>query len=308
MDEFTRIQTFIRVVKAGSFSAAARDVASISSVARQVKALEDDLGVRLLNRSTRSLSLTEPGRLFYERACGIADDLSNARSEAQSFQDNAKGLLRVSLRVSTGTTVVVPALPAFLAKYPEITLDISLTDERRDLVSNNIDVAVWMGHLPDSEIVARRLSPSQRIVCGAPSYFEKNGIPKTPSDLRNHNCLLYAVRSYSNRWTFSNGADQEEIEVQGNLRTDNALVLLAAALSGTGLIVVHDWMVRTHISEGRLMRVLDDHVVHPRQGDAELFAVYSSSRGLSKKVRVFVDFLVDQFRMAPEQEIAPPSD
>jgi DNA-binding transcriptional LysR family regulator len=296
MDEFTRIQTFIRVVEAGSFSAAARDLSSISSVARQVKALEDELGVRLLNRSTRSLSLTEPGRRFYERACGIANDLSNAKSEAKSFQDSVKGALRVSIRVSAATTMIVPALPAFMAQYPDLTVDITLSDERRDLVANNIDVAVWMGHLPDSEVVARRLSPSQRIVCGAPAYFDRHGLPRTPADLREHNCLLYTARSYGTFWAFTRDGQQEEIDVRGSLRTDNALVLLSAAVSGLGLVVVHEWSARSQIAQGGLTRVLDDYTVNPRPGDAELYAVYASSRGLSRKVRVFVDFLVDLFQ------------
>jgi DNA-binding transcriptional LysR family regulator len=296
MDEFARIQTFIKVVEAGSFSAAARDVSSVSSVARQVRSLEDELGVRLLNRSTRSLSLTEPGRRFYESARTIANDLSNAKAEAKSFQDSVKGDLRVSLRVSAGTTVIVPALPAFLQRYPELTLDISLTDERRDLIANNIDVAVWMGHLADSEIVARRLSPGERIVCGSPDYFKRRGVPRTPGDLRGHDCLLFTARSYGNRWGFTREGELEEIEVRGSLRTDNGLVLLSAALADLGLIVVHNWMVRSLVSQRRLVRVLSDYTVNPRPGDAELYAVYASSRGLSRKVRVFVDFLVELFQ------------
>lgn len=296
MDEFGRILTFIKVVEAGSFSAAARDVSSVSSVARQVKSLEDELGVRLLNRSTRSLALTEPGRRFYERACTIANDLSSAKSEAKSFQESVKGVLRVSLRLSAGTTMIVPALPAFLAQYPELSVDVSLSDERRDLIANNIDVAVWMGHLPDSEIVARRLSPSQRIVCGSPAYFQGHGIPLTPRDLERHSCLLFTARSYGNRWGFTRDGQTEEIQVQGSLRTDNSLVLLSGALSDLGLIVVHEWMVRRPIAQGRLARVLGDYTVNPRPGDAELYAVYASSRGLSRKIRVFVDFLVDLFR------------
>lgn len=296
MDEFTRIQTFIKVVEAGSFSAAARHESSISSVARQVKSLEDELGVRLLNRSTRSLSLTEPGRRFYERVCVIANDLKNAKSEATSFQESVKGVLRVSLRVSTGTTIIVPALPTLLEQYPELSIDISLTDERRDLVANNIDVAVWMGNIPDSELVARRLSPSQRIVCGSPTYFQRHGVPRSPADLREHNCVLFTARSYGNVWGFTRDDQHEEIEVQGTVRSDNGLVLLSAALSGLGLIVVHEWMVRLPIAQGALVRVLDDYSVNPKAGDAELYAVYPSSRGLSRKVRVFVDFLVALFR------------
>lgn len=181
-----------------------------------------------------------------------------------------------------------------LFRYPRI--DISLTDERRDLIANNIDVAVWMGHLPDSEIVARRLAPSRRIVCASPAYFKRNGTPKKPEDLRNHNCLLFTARSYGNVWGFTKDEQQENIEVEGSLRTDNGLVLLSAALADVGVIVVHDWMVRLPLAQGSLVRVLDDYVVNPRPGDAELYAVYANSRGLARKVRVFVDFLIALFQ------------
>ena len=185
-------------------------------------------------------------------------------------------MLRVSLRVSAATTIIVPALPALLEQYPELSLDISLTDERIDLIANNIDVAVWMGNLPDSEIVARRLSPSQRIVCGSPAYFERHGVPQTPADLRRHNCVLFAAPSYGNVWAFTKDGQQEEIEVRGKVRSSNALVLLSAAVAGLGVIVVHEWMVRLIISQGRLVRVLSDHTVNPTTGEAELYAVYPS--------------------------------
>src|SRR5438067_8750957 len=168
MDDFTRIRTFIKVVEAGSFSAAARDISSTSSVARQVKSLEDELGVRLLNRSTRRLALTDGGRRFYERVKAVAMDLDNASAEVKAMHDDVKGVLRVSLRVTAGTTVVVPALPRLIGMHPELELDITLTDERRDLIANNIDVAMWLGDLPDADLVARRLSPTKRIVCAAP--------------------------------------------------------------------------------------------------------------------------------------------
>ncbi len=296
MDELSRIQTFINVVEAGSFSAAARHVSSISAVTRQVKSLEDELGVRLLQRSTRSLSLTEPGRLFYERACAISHNLRNAKSEAQSFQETVKGVLRVSLRVATGPTIIVPALPRLLSQYPDLTIEIALSDEHHDLIKNNIDVAVWMGHLPDSEIIARRLNQGRRVVCGSADYFKRMGIPKKPSDLRSHHCLVYSAHSYTNSWGFTQNEQTEEIVVNGPMRTDNGLVLLSSALAGLGLIVVPDWMVRLPLSSGQLVRVLDGYTVNPRPGEAELFAVYPSSRGMSKKVRVFVDFLVELFK------------
>src|SRR5206468_2406343 len=145
MDEFTRVRTFIKVVEAGSFSAAARDVASISSVARQVKSLEQELGVRLLNRSTRSLSLTDSGRRFYQRAVAIAHDLDSTVSQLKALQEEVKGLLRVSLRLEAGTTVVIPALPRLLARYPELQVDITLSDGRPELATNKIDVAMCLG-------------------------------------------------------------------------------------------------------------------------------------------------------------------
>lgn len=295
MDEFTRIRTFIKVVETGSFSAAARDVSSISSVARQVKSLEDELGVRLLNRSTRSLSLTDSGRHFYERAVAIAHDLDSTLSQVKSLQEEVKGLLRVSLRVAAATTVVVPALPRLLAQYPELQVDISLNDERPELTANNIDVAMWLGEVHDAGIVARPLSASRRIVCGSPPYFEKNGIPATPQDLRHHNCLLFAAPSYRNRWGFTRGGEQEEVEVRGSMRSENDLALLSSGLADLGVIIVHEWMVRHLLADGRMVRVLTEYSVNPRPGDAELYAVYASSRGLSRKVRAFIDFLVETF-------------
>src|SRR2546426_725605 len=165
MDEFTRIRTFLKVVEAGSFSAAARDVSSASAVALQIKALEDELGVRLLNRSTRSLSLTEAGRRFHARMSVVVTEFSVAKAEVMSLQDDVKGQLRVSLRFGAGMTVIVPALPKLLEQYPELSIDITMSDEKRDLIANEIDVAVWLGEPPNLDIVARRLSASSRIVC-----------------------------------------------------------------------------------------------------------------------------------------------
>jgi DNA-binding transcriptional LysR family regulator len=298
VDEFARIKTFISVVEAGSFSAAARDQCSVSSVARQVKSLEDELGARLLNRTTRSLALTDAGRQFYERVTSIVNDLNKAKSEVISLQEEVKGVLRVRLRVTAGTTVVVPALPRFLALHPELELDISLNDERCDLIANNIDVAMWLGAIPDAEIVARRLSPTLRIICAAPAYLESHETPQTPRDLVHHRCLVFAAPSYSNRWSFTRAGEVEDVEVRGNIRSDNGLVLLASAEAGVGIIIAHEWMVRAALAEGRLVKLLSDYIVNPRPGDADLYAVFPSSRGLSRKIRAFVDFLVDAFAHA----------
>jgi DNA-binding transcriptional LysR family regulator len=296
MDELGRIRTFINVVKAGSFSAAARHLSSVSSVVRQVNSLEEELGVRLLNRSTRSLSLTEAGRLFYDRVTVLSDSLSNITSEVRSINEEIKGPLKVSLRVAAGTTIITPNLPKFFSRYPDLSLDIILTDERRDITSEGIDVAMWMGDLGDSTLIARRLSPTRRIVCASPTYLSKHGVPRTPQDLLKHNCLLFTAPSYSGRWSFSrDDGDIEELEVRGSVRSDNGLVLLGSALSGVGIAIAHEWMMRSFIQQGFMTRILDDYTVNPRPGDADLYAVYPSTRRHSRKVKAFVDFLVDTF-------------
>ncbi|WP_338879408.1 LysR family transcriptional regulator [Achromobacter veterisilvae] len=296
MDDLSRIRTFIKVVDAGSFSAAARHEFSVSSVARQVKSLEDELGIRLLNRSTRHLSLTEPGRLFYERAVAISNDLNTAKREAASFQGNVKGLLRVSLRISAGACAIVPALPKFLEQYPELTVDVSLTDERVDLIANNIDVAVWSGDLPNADIVGRQLSPSRRIVCASPAYFARAGTPAVPEDLKRHNCLLFKAPTHADIWLFERDGVSQEVKIDGNMQSSNGIALLSGALAGLGIIVVHEWMVRSDLEQGRLARVLNDYVVRPTTVEAPVHVVFPSSQGMSLKVRAFVDFLVQLFR------------
>lgn len=297
MDELSCIRAFIEVTESGSFSAAARRAdSSISSVARQVKSLEDSLGVRLLNRTTRHQSLTDAGQIFYDRVRAVVQDLNAAKRDASSFQDSVKGLLRVTLRISTASTMILPALPAFLESHPGLTIDVSLTDERLDLVAHNIDVAVWLGHLDDSRIIAKRLSPSRRVLCGSPGYFKRMGIPEAPSDLARHNCLVFKSNYYGSSWRFTRDGSSLDVPVEGNLRSNTGPVLLSAALSGLGLVVLQEYMVRTALRAGELQTVLTEYEVSPTEADTALYAVYPHSKGMSPKARVFVDFLVDLFR------------
>lgn len=300
MDEFACIRSFISVVEAGSFSAAARrDDISVSAVARMVKSLEDELGVRLINRNTRHQSLTEVGRLFYSRVCAISNDLAMAKGEAQSQHEAVSGLLRVSLRASAATTLIIPALPAFLRSHPDLKLDMTLRDDRFDLIASNVDVAVWLGALPDSELVARRLSPSYRVICASPEYLAERGTPVQPEDVLRHNCIVYGAPRYGKRWYFSKDGKSQQLQVSGSLESDNSLVLLSAAQAGLGLVVLQEWTVRLPIAEGRLVRVLADYTVNPIEEEAALHVVYTNSRGNPRKVRAFVDFLVDLFRVQP---------
>lgn len=291
LDDFGRVKTFIDVVNAGSFSRAARGM-SISAVTRRVQSLEDELGVRLLHRNTRGLSLTDAGRDFFERVTSISADLASAVSEVKSLQNDVRGQLRISLRHSAAM-IVVPFLDQLLSEHPELNIDVVVTDERRDLIANNIDVAVWLGPLPDA-VIAKRLCPSRRVVCGSPAYLSTHGIPNEPGDLKTHNCLRYTP-IHAHRWNFSREGVVQEVEIRGTFSSDNGPALLAAALADQGLVVVFEWMVRDLLEKGRLTRVLPSYSVNPHPGDADLYAAWSSSRGMSRKVRVFVDFLIDLF-------------
>jgi DNA-binding transcriptional LysR family regulator len=295
MDQLTQIKAFVATIDSGGFSPAARHAnTSVSSIARQVKALEDELGVRLINRTTRSQSLTEAGRIFYERTRDVLQDLEAAKTEALSFQSDVKGLLRVTARVLSGM-VIQPALPAFLERYPDLTLELSLTDERLDLVANGIDVAVWLGDLDDSKLITRRLTPSKRVVCGSPAYFAKHGVPRKPTDLASHNCIVFKAKRYRDVWKFAKDGEQLEVQVKGNLRSQTGSVMLAGALAGIGVTVMQEYLVRSHLQEGSLQRVLSDYDMRPIDGDAALNVVYPHNKGMSRNTRAFVDFLVTLF-------------
>ena len=296
MDELTCIRTFLQVVEAGSFSAVARQNNTTgSSIARQVGTLEKLLGVRLINRTTRTQSLTEPGQLYYQKMCAIIGDIDTVNSNVSSYQKGVKGMLRVQLRTSAGTEVILPAIPRFLRANPELSIDVQLSDECMDLIKNQIDVAVWLGKLDDSSNIARQLSKSHRVVCGSPHYFAEFGTPQHPSDLTGHNCLIYKSNNYKSSWKFTKGVRTINIDVSGNLQTSSSTVLMKAALSGLGIMVTQEWMARRAIRSGELIRILDQYEVSPTSQDTALYAVYPQGHRTSPNTRAFVDFLVSLF-------------
>lgn len=295
MDDLLKIRAFIDVVDHGSFSAAARRLAvSTSSIARRVASLEDELGVRLLNRNTRSLSVTQAGEVYYEKASAALRDLEGARNEAISFQDEVKGTLRVSLRISVGS-VVLPRLGEFLARHPGLEVELDLTDERPDLLKNSIDVAVWVGELKDSELVARRLHAGKRILCASPGYLASAGIPEHPSDLDDHECLVFEAPDYDGTWRFTKGDEEVEIKGSGAFRSSSGPALMAAAVSGMGLVVLQKYMIAKELESGALEPVLADYSVGFSGSDAGIYAIYAHSRHLPPKTRAFIDFLLECF-------------
>ena len=304
MDTFTGMRLFTEVVDGGSFSAAARRLGMApSSVARGIGALEDELGVRLLNRTTRKLGMTEAGRLFHERSKRILVEVDDARLSVTQLEAEPRGTLRLSMPVVFGRLHVAPALPEFLASYPRLQIDLSLTDTFVDLVEEGVDLAIRIGELQDSSLIARRLATNTRVICGSPGYFERAGMPTAPQDLSRHDCLVYKRQSNRAVWRLRDQERTYEIEVRGSLWANNADALHTAALSGVGLAILPTWMVGPDVRRGTLQVAFAGYQVSPSALDASIYAVFPYARHLSPKVRALVDFLVKCFTPRPSWEI-----
>ncbi len=295
MDELSAIRMFAKVAQAASFSKVARmNAASISSVSRQISNLETELGVRLFNRTTRQLVLTEAGEQYFHEVSTILRELDEAKRNAAAFQEGVRGRLHLHASNLAGAEIIVPALPGFLANYPELEIEVTLTGERVDLVAHRIDLAVWVGRLVDSSLVARQLSPSRWVLCGSPQYFALHGVPTSPHDLVQHNCLVFTRSHYLQEWTFRRGAKTIGIPVSGNLRTNTTSVLMTSAKNGLGLAVLQEWMVRQACSQGLLQTVLTDYEVSPTADDTALYLVYPH-RHPPPKTRALIEFIASLF-------------
>lgn len=291
------LEVFVRVVQAGSFSAAARELdLTPSAVSKQIARLEDRLGARLLNRTTRRLNATEVGSAFYERCARILTDMAEAEQAVIDLHAAPRGLLRMSLPLSFGRLHIVPLIPEFLASYPEVRIDISFNDRLVDLIEDGLDLAVRVGELSDSSLIARRLAPNRRAVCGSPAYFERVGRPERPSDLSDHNCLVYTYRTLRHDWRFRGpGGGEETVRVAGNLETNEAEALRTSVLAGVGIGLLPLWLVGHDLKAGRLEEVLPGY----HAPDSAIYAVYPAGRHLSPKVRAFVDLLAARFSGRP---------
>lgn len=297
MDRLSEIEAFVKVVEAHSFSEAARRLRlSKSVVSRQIAALESQLGVRLFHRTTRSMALTEAGRSYYERAARILTDLEDANLSVSQLQSAPRGRLRINAPMSFGFQHLAPALADFLFRYPEVEVDMTLTDRFVDLVDEGFDIAVRIGSLTDSSLVARRLAPIRRVICASPAYLRARGVPDTPDDLKAHDCLCNSNVSLVREWRFIRpDAQPWPVEVRGRLSANNGDTLKAAALKGLGLVNLPSFIVGSDLQAGTLVTVLDQYVAQ----NLSLNAVYPHSRHLSPKVRAFVDFLAERFGPRP---------
>jgi len=297
MDRFAAIEAFVRVAECGSFSQAAQRLHSSKSVvSRQVSALEAELGARLIHRTTRALTLTEAGRSYFERASRILAELEEANASVGQLQAAPRGRLRVNAAMSFGFLHLAPALPEFLIRYPEVEIELTLNDRFVDLVEEGFDVAVRIGSLDDSTLVARRLAPTRLTVCAAPDYLAAHGTPASPGDLKAHECLCYSNVGLPRAWRFVMPDGQPRlVEVKGRLHANNGDALRAAALTGLGLTYLPSFIVGSDLQSGALVAVLEAFIPQ----DSAVHAVYPHSRHLSPKVRAFVDFLVARFGPDP---------
>ena len=297
MDSLTDIAVFVRVVNDGSFTAAAERLGlSKSVVSKYVSRLEAHLGARLLNRTTRRLSLTEVGQVFYDRArVGLAD-IEDAQTEVSRLMGEPRGTLRLNTPMSFGVLHLAPLLPEFLRRYPEITVDMNLDDRKVDVIEEGYDLSVRISDMPDSSLIARPVAPCRHVIVAAPRYLERHGIPRTPEELSSHKIVSYRYQESAHNWHFKTADNKAmSVRVSGSLVCNNSLAIRAALIEGAGITRTPTFVVGHDIREGRLIPLLEDYATL----ELTIFLVYPERRHLSPKVRAFVDFMAERISERP---------
>ncbi|MBB5199751.1 LysR family transcriptional regulator [Glaciimonas immobilis] len=283
------MRMYVAVVDGGSFAAAADKLdISRAMASKQIQKLEEHLGTRLLNRTTRRLSLTETGREFYERSIQIIGDVEEAEQIAGQMTRRPQGVLRVTIPLSYGQHRLATIIANYTQAYPHVKLDISLSDRKVDLIEDGFDLAIRIGAMPQSDLIARKIGGVRSIVCAAPAYLARHGAPQTPADLARHACLGYTLTGSGANWELEGADGPLIVPISGPIRADNGDILRLAALSGAGILFQPYFIVGDDIETGRLVRILPDW----QSAEFGLYAVYPSRKHLSAKVRTFVDFLV----------------
>jgi DNA-binding transcriptional LysR family regulator len=299
------LEVLIAVARRGAFAAVARDMGvAPSSVSRTIAGLEQELGLRLFQRTTRSLSLTEAGRAYLARVEPLVEELERARHEAVDLGTRPQGTLRIAAPVSFSQLNLVPLVPEFARRYPELSFDLVLTDASLDLLTERLDVAIHLGTPPESGLIATRLTPMVARVCASPSYLLERGQPRRPQELAEHECLLLDMPGFSDAWRFrgrgANAQEAFEVQVGGRLRTSNAVALKELALQGMGVTLQGRWIVGRELHEGTLVDLFPDYdATAASLGAPAAWLLYPSRSYLPLKVRVFIDFLREAFRKSP---------
>ena len=296
MDRFVELSALVRTVDRGSQAAAARELGlTPAMVGRYIQGLEDRLGTRLLNRTTARQSLTEAGAAFYARASAILEQLEEADTVVSERQAEPRGTLRVNAPMSFGSRYLAAAVAEFCERCPGVQVELVLNDRVVDLIEEGYDVAVRIGQLADSGLVARRLATCRLTVCASPAYLARRGWPDAPADLLRHNCLLYAYAGNGGNWRFNGEHGEQEVRLSGNLIANNGDALLAAALAGQGIILQPTFIAAEALRQGGVVPLMPGW----RLADSSVYAVYPSARHLAPKVRSFVDYLAGRFRDPP---------
>lgn len=292
-----QMRIFAAVVETGSFSAAAKKLGISKALAsRQVSQLESELGAKLLNRTTRKLSLTEIGSFVYPHCSKINHEADEVRQIASGLNSQPSGVLRISSPLAFGSLHVAPALPSLLEKYPELEIDLVLTDQAVDLVEDNIDVALHLFNIPSELVVARRLAPLNWILCASEEYLQRHGEPATPSELTRHNCLIYPELHRQSEWHFRSAKGEIVVQVHGNCRANGTPALLRMVREGMGIALLPSFVAGSDVAEGRVVPVLQEY--EPMLYST-LYALHLPNRYLPPKINAFINHLTELYGAVP---------
>ncbi|SBS25141.1 HTH-type transcriptional regulator DmlR [Marinomonas aquimarina] len=293
MDKLQAMKVFCRVYEAESFKVASESLdISRPMVTRYINALEDDLGAKLLHRNTRNISVTHAGKLYYQHCINILEAIEEAEGELGDLTQQPKGHLRLSVPMDFGLSHMVPILNEFSQLYPDITLEVDFSDKRVDLTESGIDLAVRGGDLGGDQFIARPLCTMRGYVCVSPMYLERKGVPQHPTDLMQHDCLIYTNAPYANKWSFNSSEEAFDVSVHGALMANNGSALTRLAVAGAGIIMQPDFLVERYLESGELVSLFDEYETFTGQ----FYAVYAERKLQPKKVRLLIDFLLEKLQ------------
>jgi DNA-binding transcriptional LysR family regulator len=290
MDGFNAIPVFVAVVERGGFSPAAKQLGiSKSAVSKRINLLEQNLGVKLLHRTTRKISLTEAGEHFFEHAKIANNAAKDAEDAVAQLQGEPQGRLRINTPMSFGRLHIAPLIPAFVKRYPKITIDMVMSDEVIDLVASGFDVAIRSGKLAESSLIARKLAPLRSVLCASPEYLKLHGHPQTLQDLKLHNCILFSYSRHLKEWSFIKEGIPETIDISGNYQVNNSEALQEALLQGMGIGRLPTFVASTEIKAGRLIPLFTEYEMQ----QLSLYAVFIERQYMPAKVRAFLDYVIE---------------
>jgi DNA-binding transcriptional LysR family regulator len=290
VDLLNAMDVFNRVARLESFSAAARDLGmSKTAVSRHISDLENALGVRLLNRTTRRMSLTEAGQAYISRSSVILSDIQELQNAVQNLHSQPEGLLRVTSAMTFGHCALAPVIANFLSEYPKINIQLDLTNRFVDIVEEGFDLAIRVADLQDSSLISRSLVPVKRYTCASPAYIERWGEPAIPSELELHACVIFPADGEQVRWQFANADGEHNVAVSGRLHVNSMEAAAQAVRDGVGISVLPDYAVRHYLASGEIQHVLTEYDI---KGGHQIYALYPHRHHLSAKVRVFIDYLL----------------